>query len=183
MDSNDVVPDASPSEPMYITHLFQPLHYPAFDSISGSKLAAPNSADQWPPHALFDVVYASAVLHEFSASGLRTRIAEIWDELYYPRGGFSAMTATRRVEGRRARVRRDVVRHRVSGSQLQLQLQVGRGGPDYLDFAVLVPYLAMSPAELVRYLDDVDAEAEQDAHRRVAERVKRWREDVVSSAV
>ena len=81
-------------------------------------------------------------------------------------------------------MRRDVVRHRVSGSQLQLQLQVGRrGGPDYLDFAVLVPYLGMSPAELVRYLDDVDAEAEEDAHRHVAERVKRWREDVASSAV
>ena len=180
MDSNDVVPDASPSEPMYITHLFQPLHYPAFDTISGSKLTTSNSADQWPPRALFDVVYASAVLHEFSAPRVRARIAEIWDELYYPNGGFDSTTAKSRVEGRRERVRRDVVRHRVSGSQLQLQ--VGRGVPDYLDFAVLVPYLAMSPAELVRYLDDVDAEAEQDAHRRVAERVKRWREDVASSA-
>ena len=180
MDSNDVVPDASPSEPMYITHLFQPLHYPAFDSISGSRLTVSDAA-QWPPQVLFDVVYASAVLHEFSAPHVRTRIAEIWDELYYPRGGFDATAAKKRMEGRRERVRRDVVRHRVSGSQLQLQ--VGRGGPDYLDFAVLVPYLAMSPAELVRYLDDVDAEAEQDAHRRVAERVKRWREDVVSSAV
>ncbi|KAM5542411.1 hypothetical protein V8D89_003870 [Ganoderma adspersum] len=170
MDSNDVVPGADPSEKMCIIHIFQPLA--PLDFAAGTRLRlAESGADsdaanqRYPPPALFDAVYGATVLHEFGVPDVRARVAAMWDELYYPRGGTSG-----------ARAARDVVRARVSGSQLE------RGGPDYLDFAMLVPYMAMSPAELVRYLDDVDAEAEEDAHRRMAERVKRWREDVASSA-
>ena len=189
MDSNDVVPDADPSESMCIIHIFDPLLPLNFggarlrlatseSNSDGADAAKPNQ--QYPPSVLFDAVYGATVLHEFGVPDVRARVAEIWDELYYPRGGFDATTAKTRVQRRRERVRRDAVRDRVSRSQAGCQC---RGEPDSLDLAMLVPYLAMRPDEMVRYFDDVDAEAMEDERRRIAEKVERWREDVAESSV
>ena len=188
MDSSDVVPDADPSESMCIIHIFDPLLPLNFggarlrlatseSNSDGADAAKPNQ--QYPPSVLFDAVYGATVLHEFGVPDVRARVAEIWDELYYPRGGFDATTAKTRVQRRRERVRRDVVRDRVSRAQASCQ----RGEPDSLDMAMLVPYLAMGPDEIVRYFDDVDAEAMEDEHRRITEKVKRWKEDVAQSSV
>ncbi|KAI1795011.1 hypothetical protein LXA43DRAFT_1178917 [Ganoderma leucocontextum] len=100
MDSSDAVPGAHPSERMYIVHPFVPLKS---YHIAGSRLAMPNeSPDQCPPPILFEAVYGAVVLHEFGVQSARARVGEVWEDLYYPRGGFDATTAEIDVGRRRA---------------------------------------------------------------------------------
>ena len=148
MDSSDAVPGADPSERMYIIHPFVPLK--SFN-VAGSRLPLPHSdsdsassasVSDWPPDVLFEVVYGAVVLHEFGAAAARARVAEVWEELYYPRGGFDATTAEMDVRRRRARVQRAKAR--------------GPTKPDHFDLLMMVPYLAVPPEELRQHFANVE---------------------------
>ncbi|KAM5542414.1 hypothetical protein V8D89_003873 [Ganoderma adspersum] len=168
MDSTDAVPpSADPSERMYVVHPFLPLE--SF-KIAGSRLAMPspssNSRSNWPPQVLFEVVYGATVLHEFGVPDVHARVAAIWDELYYPRGGFDATAAKMCVQRRRARVRRNVAR--------------GPPRPDGFDLLMLIPYLGVPEDELREYFAEGARRAEEEKRKGAEEKVNGWRADVVS---
>ncbi len=172
LDASDVVPGADPSERMCILHLFEPRQLP-FD-ISGTRLALEAGADQSPPSVLFDAVYGAVVLRSFGVPATPARVADIWEELYHPHGGFEASTADIRGRKRRDRAQRAV--------GPGLRLSEGEPGADYLDLTVLVPYLAMVPDELAAYFDGMEDRAMEDEHQSIAEKVRKWRESVASAA-
>ncbi|KAI1791106.1 hypothetical protein LXA43DRAFT_1143447, partial [Ganoderma leucocontextum] len=166
MDSSDTVLGAHPSEHMYIVHPFIPLKSYHIAG-SSSTLAMPDcdtSDQRWPLPVLFEAVYSAVVLHEFGVHAARARVAEVWQDLYYPRGGFDATAAEIDVGRRRARMQRAEVR--------------GPPGPDHFDFLMMFQYLAVPPDELRRYFADVERKAEEAEQRSVEEKVHRWREDV-----
>ncbi|KAI1782243.1 hypothetical protein LXA43DRAFT_1104472 [Ganoderma leucocontextum] len=105
MDSSDAVLGAHPSERMYVVHPFVPLKSYHIAG-SSSTLVMPNrdtSDQRWPPPVLFEAVYGAIVLHKFGVHAARARVAEVWQDLYYPRGGFDATTTEIDVGRRRAR--------------------------------------------------------------------------------
>ncbi|KAI1782346.1 hypothetical protein LXA43DRAFT_1104239 [Ganoderma leucocontextum] len=159
MDSSDVVPGADPSERVYTVHLFVPLKS---YHIAGSRLVM--SESNWPPPVLFEAVYGAVVLHEFGVQAARARVAEVWEDLYYPRGGFDATTTETDLRRRRARAQRDEAR--------------GPPKPDHFDLLMLIPYLAVPPDELRQYFAGVERKAAEEEQRSVEEKVSRWREDV-----
>ena len=168
MDSSDAVPGADPSERMYIIHPFVPLK--SFN-VAGSCLPLPYpdsassvSVSDWPPDVLFEAVYGAVVLHEFGAEAARARVAEVWEEMYYPRGGFDATTAEMDVRRRRARVQRAQAR--------------GPAKPDHFDLLMMVPYLAVPPEELRQHFADEERKAEEGQRRGVENKVNRWIEGV-----
>ncbi|KAI1795013.1 hypothetical protein LXA43DRAFT_1091148 [Ganoderma leucocontextum] len=179
MDSSDVVPGADPSEPMCIIHLFEPLQ--AFD-IAGARLSMPRPAtatgkSDWPPPVLFEAVYGAVVLHEFGVEAAHARVTSVWEDLYYPRGGFEATTAETGLRRRRARAQRAEAEAEAGGSPPPPTQK-----PDSLDLLLLVPYLAIPPNELGQYVADVERKAKAEERRSAEEKVNKWREGVPSSS-
>ena len=160
MDASDVVPGVDPTENMCIIHLFEPLK--SFD-IAGKRLVM-SDPDSWPPPALFDAAYGALVLREFGVQAARARVADIWEELYYPRGGFDATTAEMDHRRRRARAQRAEAR--------------GPPKPDRFDLLMMIQYLAVPPDELRQHFADVERKVEEEERRGVEEKVNRWREGV-----
>ena len=175
MDSTDAIPpSADPSERMYVVHPFGPLK--PFE-ISRLRLATPSSPSSpsesnshwhanWPPQLLFDVVYGATVLHEFGVPATKARVGQLWEELYYPRGGFDATTAEMDCERRRARKERAEAREPPR--------------PDGFDLLMMIPYLGVPEEELQAYFAEGARRAEEEERRGVEAKVNGWREDVVS---
>ena len=165
MDSTDAIPpSADPSERMYVVHPFGPLK--PFE-ISGLRLAMPPDSDsRWPPQVLFDVVYGAAVLHEFGVPTTTARVGALWEELYYPRGGFDATVAEMDCERRQARKERAEAR--------------GPPRPDGFDLLMMIPYLGVPEEELRAHFAEGERRAEEEERRGVEAKVNGWREDVVS---
>ncbi|KAI1782248.1 hypothetical protein LXA43DRAFT_906375, partial [Ganoderma leucocontextum] len=177
MDSSDVVPGADPSKPMCIIHLFEPLQ--VFD-IAGARLSMPRPATgkselDWPPPILFEAVYGAVVLHKFGVEAAHARVAEAWEDLYYPCGGFEATAAKTGLRRRRAHAQ-----------QAEAEAAAGGSPPpptqkrDSLDLLLVVPYLAVPPNELGQYVADVERKAMVEERRSAEEKVNEWREGVPS---
>ncbi|PIL37637.1 hypothetical protein GSI_01331 [Ganoderma sinense ZZ0214-1] len=120
MNASDVVPGADPSEVMYPVHAFGPDYK---DLLARARLTLPSpertwAARNWPPPTVFEVVYGAAVLHEFGVPETFARVADAWEELYYPQGGWAASNDAYFAERHRARAEHDTPRQHctVSGS-------------------------------------------------------------------
>jgi hypothetical protein len=85
MDTTDVDPNADRAQARFTSHHFdQSLEL--FAGPSGPAARLPSDMSIGPPPALFDAVYASAVVHHFG--GALTEILENWgDVFYYTSGG------------------------------------------------------------------------------------------------
>jgi hypothetical protein len=76
MDTTDVDSNAHSAQERFISHLFERSLERVFSS--GSAVRVPSNMSIWPPVALFDAVYASAVLYHFGFSV--TDILEKWGD-------------------------------------------------------------------------------------------------------
>ena len=171
MDATDAVPGADPSESMYLIHAFG-LDYT--DLLAGRRLAVPSpdrawAAAHWPPAALFEVVYGAAVMHEFGVRATCARVADAWDGLYYPDGGWAASTDAY-FEGRhRARAERAAC-YRASAPRLEA-----------LDMMEMFPGSMLGMGELRKMVKERRKEEREEARRRAEEKVGGWRKDVASA--
>lgn len=93
MDTTDVDPDADRTEVRFTSHQFKSLKPVA--GPSGSALRVPSDLSCWPPTALFEAVYASAVVHHFGFTAV-TDIPEKWVDVFYPGGLVQAAYADRK---------------------------------------------------------------------------------------
>ncbi len=81
MDTSDIDSHADRLQERFTSHLLdQRLERVA--GPSGSVVRVPSDMDIWPPAALFDAVYASAVVHHFGFALMI--ILEKWGDVFCP---------------------------------------------------------------------------------------------------
>ncbi len=90
MDTTDVDPNADRAQERFTSHFFF-THSVSLARYTDSAVRVPSNMSIWPPTALFDAVYASAVLHHFGFTP--THISEKWGDVFYP--GVSMTSAHR----------------------------------------------------------------------------------------
>jgi hypothetical protein len=82
MGSDDINIELDATETRFTAHLFNPSY--TYLLPSGPVVRVPNDLANWPPAVLFDVVYASAVVHNFNA--LPQGFLDGWETKFYPGG-------------------------------------------------------------------------------------------------
>src|SRR5882672_6804612 len=84
MDTTDVDSNADGAQERFTNHLFnrdlEPIARP-----SGSAVRVPSDMSVWPPAALFDAVYAGAVVHHFGIK--EPDFLKNWEGAFYSGGG------------------------------------------------------------------------------------------------
>jgi hypothetical protein len=82
MDTTDIDSNADRAQERFTSHVFDQSLERALPPLSAVRV--PSDMSIWPPTALFDAVYASAVLHHFGFAV--ADISEKWGDAYYPDG-------------------------------------------------------------------------------------------------
>jgi len=81
MDTTDVVPNADPAQETFTHHVFD-RSLEGFAGRTGSALRVPSGMSAWPPPALFDAVYASAVMRHFGIA--MEDVLKRWEGVFGP---------------------------------------------------------------------------------------------------
>ena len=171
MDASDVVPGADPSETMCLVHAFGTEYK---DLLAGRRISIPSpdrtwAAAHWPPAVLFEVVYGAAIMHEFGVPATFARIADAWDSLYYPDGGWAASTDAYFAGRHRAREERAAY------------YRANPPTPEYLDFMMMFPGSMLPMGELREMMKERRKKEREEARRRAEEKVGGWRAGVASA--
>ena len=171
MDASDTVQGTDPSEHMCLVHA---LGTDYNDLLAGRRLSIPPpdrtwAAAHWPPAVLFEVVYGAAVMHEFGVLATCQRVADAWEDLYYPDGGWAASTDAY-FEGRhQARVERAEY-YRANPPRLEA-----------LDMMDMFPGSLLPMGQLREMMKERRKKEREEARKRAEEKVGGWRVGVASA--
>ena len=93
MSTRDADPTASDAgESRVFAHVLHPAHAQILGTRpNGATVRLPDERGQWPPDALFDAVYASAVLENFGQKEDKEDITAVWKARFYPGGAMNAL--------------------------------------------------------------------------------------------
>ena len=156
--TTDVDPNADRAQVRFTSHLFrQDLELAA--GPSGSAVRVPSDVSIWPPAALFDAVYASAVVRHFGFA--LTEISEKWGDVFYP----DPADADKEDSSRRSRQRR----------------YEKRGIHDAIDphdVVMMYRFQAMEPEKVRAYLKGCEELAAAGERKGLEEKVNSWRESL-----
>ena len=145
MSTADVVSNEDSAQTRYTSHLFDPSLERFAEPSSGSAVRLPSDLSLWPPGALFDAVYASAVLEKF---GVKVEdILEKWEDLFYPGGAVNAAHADDKHRRDRANAGKENNNMQEGGQQghYDKRVRLERGVHDAIrhDMVTMIRYLAM----------------------------------------
>ncbi|KAI0289830.1 hypothetical protein BC826DRAFT_970734 [Russula brevipes] len=87
MDTTDVDSSAERAQERLTNHIFD-RSLESYAGRSGSAVRVPSDMSIWPPATLFDVTYASAVVHHFGTK--RMDGWKVWEDTFYPGGAIKA---------------------------------------------------------------------------------------------
>ncbi|KAH9962098.1 hypothetical protein BGW80DRAFT_1356783, partial [Lactifluus volemus] len=169
MDTTDVDSNADKAQERFTSHFFEHHYHEA--SLSGSAARIPADKSIRPPDALFDAVYASAVLHHFGVSMNETLVN--WRVVFYP--GWPMKAAD--VDNKRRCDQADADKE-------NCDVQKAVGHPSYKscdeeeepDPLTMCRLQAMSPKQARAYLKGCDEVAAAKWRKGLAEKVNSWRE-------
>ena len=174
MDTSDVDPNADRAQERFTSHLFDRAYEPSTGP-SGSVVRVPPDMSIWPPTALFDAVYASAVVRHFGAA--LTEILEKWD-VFYPGGP----TKAAHIDDKRGHDQADADKENSSGQKVARQRRYERRGihdvVDPHDVAMMYRFLAMEPENVRAYLKGCEEMAAAGERKGLEEKVNSWRESL-----
>jgi hypothetical protein len=167
MDTTDVVPNADPAQETFTNHIFD-RSLEGVAGRSGSALRVPSDMSTWPPPALFDAVYASAVVRHFGIA--MKDVSKRWEGVFGPME--AAHTNDKRRRDHADADKDDTPRKRRCGR---------RGGRDTIhphDIVMMYRFLAMEPENVRAYLDGCEEMATAAERKVVEEKVNSWRESL-----
>src|SRR6267142_5425279 len=92
MDTTDVDPNADRAQERFTSHVFIQSSevFPGLSGLSSTAVRVPSDMSIWPPTALFDAVYAGAVVYHFGIK--EPDFLKNWEGAFYP-GGRPMMSA------------------------------------------------------------------------------------------
>jgi len=143
---------------------------------SGSALRVSSDMSIWPPTALFEAVYASAVVYHFGFAV--TDIPEKWGDVFYPGGP----TQPAHTSDKRQRDQADANKENSNGQQAARQRRYGRRSihdtTDPHDVFMRHRFKAMESENIRAYLEGCE-EVVAARERKVLEgKVNSWRESL-----
>ena len=178
MTTSDIDPAAQLDERRYTAHLFSLNDRYGFGDPSlvgsGPQLRVPNKTNEWPPDILFDIVYASAVLCQFSTPTLKDVLSKSWDDSFP--GGVMAAAQYKEITDERAAARE---RKEKQAQERRARHEAHRG-PDVFDMLMILPYVKVPRDQLEAVYSEARKKAEAMEHRRVEEKVNTWAKQVAS---
>jgi len=127
--------------------------------------------------ALFDAVYAGAVLHHFGTQTLKDDVAATWKDTFYPDGVMTAADADYKaiMDERAAAAKRAWNQAQERGTRYE-----ARGGPDTLDMLMALPYILVPRNEMQAVLREAKEKAEATEQRHVQEKVDTWMKQITA---
>jgi len=176
MDTTDVDANADKAHERFTSHLFdQSLE--RFAGPSGSAVRVPSDMSIWPPAALFDAVYASAVVKNFGFKP--TDILEKWGGLFYP----GRPTEAAHADDKRRRDQADADKENSNRQrQRRNKRRSGKGGIHDLidphDAVMIYRFLAMEPENVRAYLKGCEEVVAARERKTLEEKVNSWRESL-----
>jgi hypothetical protein len=149
---------------------------------SGSAVRVPADTSIWPPVALFDAVYASAVLRHFGVA--MTDILENWRVVFCPDGPMKAAG----VDNKRRRDQADADKETSNAqkaarqSRYDSERRYGRRGVqsdfDAFDMLMMYRFQAMEPEKVRAHPEGYEEVAAARQRKRLDEKVNPWRESL-----
>jgi len=158
MDTTDVDSNADRAQERFTNHFFAKSSLSGF---SGTALRVPSNMSMWPPTALFDAVYASAVVGHFG-SGLKDILTKWADVFYLGRPTEVAHTDKRPEECRAVRETHDPI--------------------DPHDVVMMYRFIAMEPENVRAYLKGCEEAAAAGKRKGLEEKVNSWRDGFVGTS-
>ena len=171
MDTTDVDPNADRAQVRFTSHLFDQ----SLESIagpSGSAARLPSDMSIWPPPALFDAVYASAVVHHFGVA--LTEILEKWGDVFYPTSGGPTEAAHADYKCRRDQADVDKENRSLQKAARRYERRGRRIDPH--DVVMMYRFKAMEPEKVRAYLKGCEEVAAAIERKELEEKVNSWRE-------
>ena len=163
MDTTDIDPIAPPEEERCTAHTLQlhPDPYVLGQSTlnSGTPLSMSHTPD-WPPAILFEAVYASAVLHNFSTQELKDAVSKVWKDSF-DSGGI--MTGVHKVIT-------DASEWPLNQTRGRQERYEAHNGPDTFDMLLALPYVLVSPVTFRAAKENAEAKEQ----RHVWDKVDAW---------
>ena len=177
MDTTDVDPNADRAQERFLIHVFdQPLELAA--GPSGSAVYVPPDMSIWPTAALFDAVYASAVMHHFGFA--LVVVLKKWEDVFYPGGPTKAV----HVDDKRRRDQADADKENSSKTAQQKcynrrdRRRGIHGAIDPYDVVMMCRFQAMEPDKVRSYLQGCEEMVAARERKGLEEKINSWRESL-----
>ena len=174
MDTTDVDSNADRAQERFTSHLFD-LAFEPGTGPSGSAVRVPSDMSVWPPAALFDAVYASAVVYHFGCT--LTEILEKWGDVFYP-----DQTDAGHIDDKRRRDQADADEENPSGQKAARRRRHERRGihdaVDPHDVVMMYRFLAMEPEKVRAYVEGCEEMAAAGERKGLEEKVNSWRQSL-----
>jgi len=177
MDTTDVGPNAGGAQERFTSHVFdQSLERQA--GPSGSAVRVPSDTSIWPTSALFDAIYASAVVHHFGFA--LVAVLKKWEDVFYPGGPTMAV----HVDDRRRRDQADADKENSSKTARQKcydrrdRRRGIHGAIDPYDVVMMYRFQAMEPDKVRSYLKGCAEMVAARERKGLEEKINSWRESL-----
>lgn len=180
MDTTDVDSNADRAQERLTSHLFDRSLERCLPLLS--DVHVPSDMSIWPPAALFDTVYASAVLRHFGFAV--TDISEKWGDVFYLGGPTKADDRRR---GDQADADKKNSSRQIAARQQRYERRDGRRGNrdavDPFDSVMMYRCQAMEPEKVRAYLKGCEEMAAARECKGLEEKVNSWRESLAPLTV
>jgi|SRR5712671_433107 len=179
MDTTDIDSNAVRAQERFTSHVFdRSLERQA--GPCGSAVRVPSDMSTWPTPALFDAVYASAVVRHFGFAS--TVILKKWEDIFYPGGPTKAV----HVGDKQRHDQADADNENSSKTAQQKcydRRNTGRrrgihGAIDPYDVVMMYRFHAMEPDRVRSYLQGCEEMVAARERKGLEERVNSWRESL-----
>jgi hypothetical protein len=175
MDMTDVDSNADRAKERFTSHLLDRSLERGLPPLSAVRV--PSDMSIWPPAALFDAVYASAVLHHFGFAV--TDISEKWGDVFYPGGPTKVYDRRRRDQ---ADADKENSSRQIAARQQRYERRDGRRGNrdaiDPCDLVMMYRCQAMEPEKVRAYLKGSEEIVAARERKGLEEKVNSWRESL-----
>ena len=190
MTSANIGPQSSdPETKAYTAHLFVPGKEECFGwpISSGARVRIPTSDlaaySDWPSDILFDVVYGSAILHNFGTQALRDGSGG-WKSHFYPEGATSPLeevceTSQQGQAGKRKR-KHEQDRERADRAPKRLARRAD-SADDRFDNLMFLPYILMRPERVKAFWKEAEEKRRENEQSQLEEKVSNWAKGVTDT--
>jgi len=175
MDTTDVDSNADGAQERFTNHLFnrdlEPIARP-----SGSAVRVPSDMSVWPPAALFDAVYAGAVVHHFGCT--LTEILEKWGEMFYPGEPTKAAYRDEKRQLEQAEADKENSSGQTKARRRRFERRSTRDTINPHDAVMMYRFSAMEPEKAKAYLNGCEDMAAAGERKGLEEKVSSWRQSL-----
>jgi hypothetical protein len=178
MDTTDVDPNADGAQERFTSQVFVPSSVlPGFSSAT-VRLSSDTSI--WPPTALFDAVYAGAVVYHFGIKD--PDFLKKWEGAFDPGGPVTAAQADDRRRSDQADADKKVNDKKKDDRQKRWERRDrNRDTHDAIhpiDVAMMYRFMAMEPEQVRAYLKECEEVAAAREREELEEKVTSWRKSL-----